>query len=448
MVAMKLLALCLMVSSSESRQFLPINAKQDPADALADKLLKTVGLDSDPNVSPVAVNWKTTTLQDESAATVPSRSRESAKDVIMDLKPMVEGYQAMVGSGSLEAPKAWSEQSSTQSSRDWSSGLSSLKSGMKHMFNDLANPPKSKNVANWDEFASDSSESTKEVVKITPQDTVVHQPAHQAAASSMPEPKEESSVPAYMNKFNDGSSAGLRWFKQPLTAYRVHSAAQTKASQNQERKQAVNATEEHERLEARVQQLTEEQWEHEGTDSLAKSLAAEFKKEKKKGVAAVPRSHLPTGTEIHVRKGQVENVSQVPQTSALNSVHRARPWRDMLPIRPEDVHPAADPEPQEIEQAEAPKIVPEKKIVKQKSVFRKRPDVKGPTVKDGTNDLFNANAVNGFVDAVGMDAVLEHLGTKKQWDWHAFDRDGDGQLSHEEFANAVIVAQRFKAKKN
>merc|ERR1712118_124589 len=74
---------------------------------------------------------------------------------------------------------------SPQQSDDEDEGVSSLKDGMKHMFQDLASTPSSKSVADWSSFQNDASaESSREVVKVFNQDTVIRHPA----------PKPESQV--------------------------------------------------------------------------------------------------------------------------------------------------------------------------------------------------------------------------------------------------------------
>jgi len=506
MVAARLLAMSLMVLFSESREFLPRNFQQDPADALADKLLKTAGfspeerisLDPEERISPVAVKWNIAAPGDESKASGPSHGRLSPKDLVAGLKPAVTKFEAMVGSEHLSAPKAWLTPSPVNSDDSESiSALSSLRKGMKDMFHDMANTPKSRDVADWSEYRDDSSESTKEVVRISQQDTVIHQPVHRMESRDWAA-AEKSSLPAWVradeeNKLQSTFSAGLRWFKQPLKA-------EAETLQSDQAVSAVNTTE----LGANMQYLKEE---HEDTDSLAKSLASEFPKRKKKEVVQVhrhdlptgdeqvhkrkgevlrpQRPHLPTGQEVHVKNGTANQVAKEeipessplssvhrvllptgqevhvkngtanqvveeedPESSALSSVHRGRRAKHMLPIKPEDVHQVAAPEPEEIEQAKPLKMLPEKRIP-ERSQFKPAPPVKAePSVNDGSDDLFKTYAVQGFVDAKGMDAVLEDLGTKKHWNWKAFDLDGDGRLSQKEFANAAVVAQRFKAHKN
>lgn len=432
MAVMQLLAFCLMVSSSDAQQFRTVKAA-DPADALADTMLKKSGFDSEEKNSRRVVlpthSWNAVPFHEESVASGPSHNRLSSKDLI--------GFKPMVRSGSLSTPKEWSSASAAKPD-----GLSSIKDGMQHMFNDLRSAHTS-NVADRSEFQAESVGSMKEsteVVKVLQADTVIHQPVHKTAARDVA-PDDESSLPAYMNQLDHGPSAGLRWFREPLLARAMHDKTSAKAARKATDVQVMNATE----LENKAEQIKEEVL-PESADSLANSLASEMLTSKK---PPMQRAHLPTGEvkmqEVHAA-GEVEK-EEVPQPSPLDSVHRGKRAKEMLPIRPEDVHHevAAAPEPEEIKEAQPLIKLPAQKIQAQ-AIQGAKPIDQEPSDQEGSSqkDLFTMHAVDGHVDSKGMEAVLEAMGTKADWNWHRFDLDGDGKLSHAEFSNAEIVAQRFK----
>lgn len=450
MVVVKFLAICLMASSSSSQQFLPVKGLKeglagDPADALASTLLKNARFDAESGDVKIYSQYESGVRDYHSPPSLssnvvaagaghsapPVHSRLSSGDIIA-MKPVVE-------TASLSRPKEWSEPITSLRKSD-DSGLSSLKDGMKHLFQDMASSPRSKSEADWSDFQHDaSSESTREVVKVFDRDAVIRQPVLQDAPHvSMPD--EESSVPAYMDKLNKlrhKPAAGARWFKQPAKAA-VHIESTTKTVHNQyddymqAHPRELNVTE----VQAEVDRIQEEV---EGTDSLAKSLVSQLKTEKKKEVARLQRPHLPTG---EVKK------QAVPESSALDSVHKGhKRVKKMLPIRPEDVRNVTEPveEPEEIPQSTPLLRLPERRIPgleEKKDAKEKRSE------KHSLPDLFGMYASEGLVDAKGMDAILAAQGIKNTWNWKAFDKDGDSKLSEKEFANAMIVAQRFRVRKN
>merc|ERR1719160_405562 len=171
------------------------------------------------------------------------------------------------------------------------------------------------------------------------------------------------------------------------------------------------------------------------------------------------RPHLPTGSQTVLHNHSNVNVTvtdheqtnqQTNQPSALDTVHRSKHSGEMeYEIRPEDVHhePEPTPAPQpEVEEQKPKKIVPSLRKTEPKEPSE-LVGVEKSSPKDGTDDLFNMHANNGFIDGLGMDFVLKKLGTMKNFDWRRFDADGDGKLSRTEFQGFFIVAQRFKSRK-
>jgi len=450
MVAMKLIVMWSLALASNSQKFLPIH--QDPADALADKLLNKVGFDSDDKEEPkvpaavkhyvknVAPSIDESNAHDDVSAGK-SHNRLSSRDLM--------GFKPMMATGTLTTPQQWAAGSSQESDE---SGLSSLRTGMKHMYQDLANPPQvSTSTADWSQFHRDASETSKEIVKVFDRD-VVHQPVQQVSASD-----DKSSAPAYLNKLRlpaslgSEASAGLRWFKQPVQAHAVRDESSTKTLQHDQVTHSMNVTE----LEDQVEKIKEEE---EGTDSLANSLKSHFKIENQKEIARKQRRDLPTGDEHH-RNLTKPTEPPEPETSALDSLHKGlRGSKKMLKVRPEDVYNATDtPKAPKLEEEEMPEtkpvLRPEKGSVpvppKLKQVFDKpaKETQESHVANQSPEEIFKMHAVGGFVDADGMEAVLDELGTKKNWNWQLFDKDGDDKLSAKEFANAVMVAQRFKFQK-
>jgi hypothetical protein len=456
MAAMKLIVMCSLALSSNSQKFLPLN--RDPADALADNLLNKAGFDSDSfepeRKVPQAVVKYVDKLQshDSSANADPtlvdhSKDRLSAKD-LMGLKPVI-------ATGTLSSPREWAAVSSDKSD---DSSLSSLRDGMKHMYQDLARTPSSASVSDWGDFHADSSETSKEIVKVDVRDAIVRQPVQQTVPQVSASDGKRS-APTYVSKLRitdvpvpaSGTSAGLRWFhKESSQAHAAEDALRIKIPQHDKATGFVNATQLKE-----SDAVESMRGEAEGRDSLAKSLALHFKIEKKKETLRRQRRDLPTGEEIHTPVAKKVE----PQSSALDSRHRGlRGSNKMLPIRPEDVRNSTEVDNEEAESEE----MPEKNLTKpvlRLPVKKSRgdPDEKEKpkqepsthiTQESPAKNLFTMHATGGFVDANGMDAALDELGTKKNWNWRLFDKDGDGKLSEQEFANAVNVAQRFKAQKS
>jgi len=440
----------------------------DPADALADKLMTKVGLDPNDEKESAEINaqnWIAVKAQDDSNA---HHSRLNSNDLVTS-KPLMSV-------GSLSIPKEWSAPDGRYEETKEMATFSSLKDGMTNMLHDLRSVPKSKNVADWNDFSeksgdtmisrSDSSLSSasgavKEVVKILHQDTVIRQPASKSA-SEVFKIDDETYVPAaYLNKLVHGPSAGLRWFRD---TEKLHTIREERAIRNavqaHEDTQALsmmNATQ----LEARAQQIEEKVHpESREYDSLAADLAREVKMEKRKELKNIQRQHLPTGetTKQEIHPGRVQK-PEVPGPSALDSVHRnsKHAAHKMLPIRPEDVHhkpdPTVAPAPREIEQQKTPKTVPTKPVSKGYKLKvgptpskNQAPATEGHA-QDDVDALFTAHALEGLVDAEGIKAVLDDLGTQRNFNWQRFDLDSDGKLSHTEFVSAVTVAKRFKAKR-
>lgn len=356
----------------------------------------------------------------------------------------------MVDVASLSTPQDWS---TFHDQSEETSVFSSLKDGMKSMIHDLRDAPRSKNVADWSEFPSNSgaaelskekkffASTPKEVVKVLHQDTVIRQPAHKSTSQVS-----DDEVPAaYLAKLQHGPSAGLRWFRQPSKVHDSQDKPTTRTAQTQtdiEKLSAMNATE----IQAKAEQIRDKE-EPESADSLAKSLSSEMIKQKKHEELKRQRAHLPTGIMTKQLR-QKKQEDSLPETSAMDSIHRKKNAKKILPIRPEDVHheAAVVPQPEEPEEPKPLKLVPARKITPPDEPVKAEPSLDSSS-KDGSDDLFTMHAVDGLVDANAMDAVLEAMGSQKKLNWQRFDLDGDGSLSHTEFNNAMKVARRFKAPK-
>lgn len=134
---------------------------------------------------------------------------------------------------------------------------------------------------------------------------------------------------------------------------------------------------------------------------------------------------------------------EVSNDSAMNSVHRHQSKKLKFKIRPEDIHyETTTTTTTTTSSATTSKIraTPEKHQGRSKAF-----------VKDDWDVFFKANSIDGRLDANGVEVVLRKMTNMRdpsKWNWHRFDLDGDGKLSHHEFMNAKQVATRFTVKKS
>lgn len=405
MAILKYLLLSIAASLVNSH-FLPI--KEDPADALADEMVKGAGMDADSPLGPASLsgmNWKKPSVPDEPARAQMAHNRFGSHDLVK-LQPIV----SVTG---LVAPKEWSSTSSeTNASESPLTSTEPVQSKLvkdenlldpnekgKELLHEIATIEPS-NVYSEDSQKSKASEVEKElqsmqpkqVVKVLHHDTKVHQRAAKSPGRGL----------AHLGESVD--HYGPVTPEKPVDyTFSLH--------HGQYRPTAAPAV---------TQPKTSQQ---------------ETPKPKDKLLVAAPKpssSSQPT-----------------------EAVHRPKRAQPKFPIRAEDVHPAETTAANASGASESLNTtntstanIPVKEPIRKQVVKVKGPKSKPSIPFTGKlENLFDANSVGGQMSADDVDKVLRFMKVQPQWNWHPFDLNGDGELSRKEFLNAAHVAERFKVHK-
>jgi len=183
-------------------------------------------------------------------------------------------------------------------------------------------------------------------------------------------------------------------------------------------------------------------------------------------------SAVPAPEDEHKRKEQAvapnhslsggPSKKEHPDSSATQSVHRSKRADPIYPISPEDKHqPGTQDGNSTITAGSTPEslsrkdnnsaAIPVQQVVRkirakaQQKLPKEQPSV--PSKAASEEELFKANAIDGQLEAEDVEKVLHKMKVQQEWNWHPFDLNGDGKLSHREFLNAARVAMRFKVHK-
>lgn len=437
--------------------FLPI--KEDPADALADEMVKGAGMDVDSGLGSVSIrgmNWKKPSLPDEPAKVqmAHAHKRFGPHDLVK-LQPIV----SVTG---LVAPKEWSSTPETDASDNPVTKSEPVQSALTNDENLI--DPNERNKELLHEIASsepstvDSEDSQtssasaveeelqnmqpKEVVKVSHHDTEVHQLPVKSPGRGLAHLGEsvDKYGPVTSEKPVDSNFAIHHGHYRPTVAPTLTQPKQPKASEP-----AVAS--------APVAKMATSQQEPRNDNDLASSLRAVFPPKNKQPVAA-PK---PLLTDEPSKNKRIE-------PSPMESVHRSKRASQRFPIRPEDVRPAgaqaettatkanaasnspsmSGPKTTDTSMASTPVKQPAPKPVMKVKARKAKPSIASG---DKLGNLFDANSVGGQMSADEMEKVLRFMKVQPEWNWHPFDLNGDGKLSRREFLNAAHVAERFKVHK-
>lgn len=476
-VAIKFLLVHLAASLAHSH-FLPI--KEDPADALADKLIKGAGIDSsEMPLSPADVggvkNWKTPALpyaSESSEAAVP-HTRLGSRDLVR--------LQPIVSARGLDTPEAWEttpDKAAAQSLPETQEPVQSVLMNDNKMLNQKNEEllhelvtrrhshgeaseweePQSLHTAEVDQELEEMA--PKEVVKVSRHETVVHTNpglAHLAhLGKSVDDYGPVSQEPAFDPTFSLHHGHYHPTTTRTVSAAKVAAPAVAAATASLA---PVPATAAVAPVVSAAAASVAKKTTSAPEDDLASSLKAHIAEEKTKELSA-------EGKQPEVLPQKNEAPAYVP--SAMKSVHRSPRASPRFPIAPEDIHQVtaqasststdADDHPETSQpQPKTNGIKPPEKTVQarwekkreaedsEQQEEERRPSM--PSATDELDDLFNANSVDGLLTADDVEQVWRKMNVQQDWNWHPFDLNGDGELSHMEFLNAAHVAKRFKVHK-
>jgi len=425
MTAIKFLLLSLAASSADSH-FLPI--KEDPADALAARLIKGAGIESEDSEVLDAkglggMSWKKPSLSDEPAAPEPAFAHKRLGP--HDLANMK--IQPIVSATALNTPKEWESTAQEASPKSLPTKNEPLPSVLvndgkmlnqsvlgqnEQLLHEIITERRSHGqAADW-EVEPKTSRATeierelekmapKEVVKVSRHDTVVHKPA-----AVVQKPAEKS------------PGAGLDRLGETIDFYSQESEA----------------------------------------EPVDEAFSLHHGHYHPTAAPAVPAPIV--SAPVVVAAGEAP--PQQPMTdkpSPLGAVHHSKRASPRFPIAPEDVHQASQggsttstdstSGSHSATDGTSATHTPVQQLVHkvEKRIKVEEPKPSMPSATGDFDSFFKANAIDGQLEADDVAKVFEKMKVQRDWNWQPFDLNGDGKLSHREFVNAATVAQRFKVHK-
>lgn len=472
-----------LAASLVQSHFLPV--KEDPADALVDKMVQGAGFDDESTIdSPVGdLNAKYWQKQKSSSSNQPAPSHGESFHARFGSHDLVK-LQPLVSVTGLVMPKQW--QKTTSDETDVSDSLPTPKeadqsvltkdyktidqmSQNDQLLHELITQRHSHDQAPaWDQSGiMDTDEvnkeldnmAPKEVVKVSHQDTVVHASAVESPVShglahlgqsvndygplSQVEPVAPPIEPTTFSLHHGHVRAPVD--ASPMKAPKVSKPA-VPAVASVAKQSARFAVAEHVAKQMISGRAPD--------DDLASSLAAHFAETNQTKVEDAPRVEDAPKKINKPGKDQ-----EGPKSTAIGSVHRSKRNEPRFAIKPEDMqqgtNQAAIGSPTSPSQSPAAtNSLPATSMPAKPSP--QKPERKAPKVNQGKakhtlatpqqkwQNLFKANAVDGKLGAEDIETIFEKLKIQKEWNWHPFDLNGDDKLSQSEFLNAMRVAVRFK----
>lgn len=459
------------VASLAYSHFLPI--KEDPADALADKLIEGAGMESSESMLIPArlggMNWKKP-VQPE-----PAKSKTAIVHTRLAPQDLVK-LQPALGASNLVTPKEWdtspSETDAPQGPPKTSEPLKStlvndetfFKEAEGEAYHEMVEQPEHAETSKGlhvDEVEQEldsispslKEQGPKEIVKVSHRDTIVRAPASKSPEHGLvhlgksidaygPVAEEKPVDPDFTlhhGHYHPTAAPAIPASKVSIPV--VTAAASSVPKQTASVKAPVVS-----KQTASVKAPA---------DDLASSLAAHFAEQKKADV----------GHDLQHEAVREPEKDEHAVSPALKSVHRPKRATPRFPIAPEDVHNMASEKVQQVS-AQASTVStdttseshPETDSTSARNELRlskkkRAPEPEEPVTlsvpspNEHLDNLFNANAVEGEMGADEIEKVLQKMNVDEEWNWHPFDLNGDGKLSHKEFENAARVAQRFKVHK-
>jgi len=427
------------MTSLVNSHFLPI--KEDPADALVDKMIKGAGIDSADSTLGPAMNWKKPALPDETPKAQIDHNRFNQHDLVK--------LQPVVSATGLVAPKEWKSTAEMEAPSSRSTQNEPVQSVLANneklpeqlnteFYHEIVSKHQSSSETDDGEQSQKMISSTveqelqslkpKEVVKVFDRDTKLRESMYRGLrhlGKSL-----DKYGPITQEKFIDPNFSVHHGSFRPTTAP-TFSTTTTEAM-------VADATNETRYLSKQVQE-----------NDLTSSLKAMFPKQR----------------NVALKRPLIDETSmdEVPRHSVMDSVHHSKHHSIRFPIRPEDIHHAESTTPEAnstsqshlnasiassvsnpVKQQHDGKTVGKLKGHRSKS--SSKTSIRTPS--DKLTNLFDANSDSGGqMCADDVQKVLRFMKVQSGWNWHPFDLNGDGKLSRQEFLNAARVAQHFKISK-
>eukprot|EP00746_Dinoflagellata_sp_MGD_P163027 gnl/MRDRNA2_/MRDRNA2_90865_c0_seq1.p1 gnl/MRDRNA2_/MRDRNA2_90865_c0~~gnl/MRDRNA2_/MRDRNA2_90865_c0_seq1.p1 ORF type:complete len:440 (-),score=106.18 gnl/MRDRNA2_/MRDRNA2_90865_c0_seq1:60-1379(-) len=435
MAAIKLLLLSIMTSLVQSH-FLPI--KEDPADALVDKMVAGAGIDSADSTFGPAMSWKKPALPDETPKAEKDHKRFNQRDLVK--------FQPVVSATGLVPPKEWESAPETETPSSKGTQHEPVQAVLAknqklpeqlkaEFYHEIVSKHQSPSETDDGEMSQKSISSTveqelqnlkpKEAIKVFHGDTKLHETAYSGLAH-LGESLDKYGPLKQQQSIDPNFSVHHGSFR-PTTAPTFQLSTTTESM-------VADTKDETRSLPKQVKE-----------DDLTSSLKAMFPKQK--NVALKP----PLTDKISTDK--------VPGHSVMDSVHHSKRSAMRFPIRAEDVRYGESSPPKANSTSQShlnssiastvtdPVKQHDPKPAAKLAGHRSKPSSKKSmhTPSDKLTNLFNANSdAGGQLSANDVEKVLTFMKVQSGWNWHPFDLNGDGKLSRQEFMNAARVAQHFK----
>lgn len=407
MAAIGILLLSLAASLANSH-FLPI--KEDPADVLANKLIKNAGIDSEDS-SAGGISWKEASVPDEAKPRQGFKHQHFSPHDLAELKPMISTTD-------LVTPKEWEATRQSDASESLATGQEPVPSKLvkdatlvdpAQLLHEIISKHHSHSQpSDWEE-------------PLTSRTTEVEQDLESMAPKQVVKVSHHDTVVSYKPDDDESPRHGLADLGKSVDNYGPVS-----------QEPPVDA-----------------------------AFAVHHGHYRPK---ADPRVEAHTASVNIVKLSTSEQAPKDHQdSSALKSVHRSKRAVPKYPILPEDKHQdsmqagnttsttgSTSKSPLGNVSTSASKIPVHwavRKAVPKTLVKESKAKSSIPSATASLDDLFKANSIDGQLEADDVEKVLLKMKVQQEWNWHPFDLNGDGKLSHQEFMNAARVAKRFKVHK-
>lgn len=381
MAAIKLLLLSIMTSLVKSH-FLPI--KEDPADALVDKMIKGAGIDSADSTLGSAVNWKKPALPDESPKAQIDHKRFNQHDLVK--------LQPVVSATGLNPPKEWE----STPEMDAPSSRPMQNEPVPSVLAKNEKLPEQLNSEFYHEIVSNHqshSETDDGEMPQKPISSTVEQELQKL------KPKEVIKVLHGDTKLRESAYKGLAHLGKSLDKYGPIAP---------EKSIDPNFSVHHGSF-----RMT--------TAFTTTTLTTTASTDKVPGHSVMDSVHHSKSKRTAIRFPiRPEDVHHEESTNSTSQSHLNASTASTVnnTVKQHD----------------------HKTVVKLKG-HRRKSSSKKPS--DKLTNLFDANSDSGQLGADDVEKVLRFMKVQSGWNWHPFDLNGDGKLSRQEFLNAARVAQHF-----
>jgi hypothetical protein len=426
---MSLTALYPSASSSHPISMASFMYAQDPSTDMVNRLIAKTGLDRDDRVK-----------RPDSSRSSPDLPLDGPHAQRFNLQPVdVEA----VG----QAPAVLPANEPTSSAASWASSVSHThQASIQSLYNDMDDESNmQRRPDQWGEFEEGAgaaellrglrNAAPKEMVKVLHQDAVSKRPVpaqkHLPSSTHLRKTTQKYSPDAESTGLEDSTPVAASSLPKLYLHHGKRGAPQAEQQADHLR---VNADD-------MVTYHPSENVPPENPSSLASSLRAHVQAEKTKELQkkmaeqAERKRQQPVVNVTKPVKAEEES-----KNSPMNTIHRHPSKKLKFKVQPEDIH------------YETTTTVTTTTTVSTTTTTQKREVSVGSdnTVQSEWDLLFNTNAVDGHLDAAGVEEVLRKMTNIKNpdtWNWRRFDLDQDSKLSRREFMNAKQIAMRFSKKK-